>query len=333
MTRVVSAVLVVAALQGFSPASQHPASQRPASQPCLYWPHAAADTAADVKAAGIQRLCVPPDRAAEWKTAGFDAVPAQFGARARARVPGITSKPQLLSATRTPWVDSNGWRFIRDPAGAYAYELPAGKAPLAAAEAFAYGVDALLHVDRADLSELGKMFAFQASLPRAQLAALADFGFVDDGSDIAAEVMNLLVRRNLLFQALKAPSAQFKINVVLGQAGYSREEALDNPSAFALKVRQQLTDERRTLRIYGTEVVIGRLAGDSRRARLHLLNYGGRQLEGLRIRLRGTYRDGVLHLPGAPQSTLSDYAVADGATEFSVPRITMYAVIDLTAAR
>ena len=41
------------------------------------------------------------------------------------------------------------------------------------------------------------------------------------------------------------------------------QEAAD-PSAFALKIRRQLTDERRTLRVYGSEVVICRLTGERR---------------------------------------------------------------------
>jgi hypothetical protein len=328
MTRaVVVATLVV---QGFSPALP---DVRPADGPCLYWPHSVDDTASDLRSAGIRRLCVPPDRSDAWKAAGFEATPTQFGARERMKVPGIISKPQLLSATRIPWVDANGWRFIRNPTIGYAYELPAGKAVLTAAEAFAYGVDAALQIDRADLQPLGRMMAFHAQLPPADFPALADFGFVDDGSDIAGEVMNLLVRRNLLFQAVKTPSPRFKLNVVLGTKEYSREEALDSPSTFALKVRQQLTDERRTLRVYGTEVVIGRLTGDAGRARLYLVNYGGRELEGLRIRVRGTYGSAVLHVPGAAPQKPGDYAAVDGATEFSIPRIAAIAVIDLTAGR
>ena len=152
---------------------------------------------------------------------------------------------------------------------------------------------------------------------------------VDDGSAITGEVMNLLARRNLLFQVVKEPSPRFSVNVAIGTAAYPREEAAD-PSAFALKIRRQLTDERRSLRLYGSEVVIGRLTGDGERIRLHLVNYGGREIEGLRVRLRGAYRAGEARLPGAGRVPLQDYAVADGATEFSVPRISTYAVIDLT---
>ena len=114
--------------------------------------------------------------------------------------------------------------------------------------------------------------------------------------------------------------------------GAPREEASD-PSAFALKIRRQLTDEERSLRVYGSEVVIGRLTGDTQRVRLHLINYGGREIEGLRIRLRGAYRNGEAYIAGAGRVALNDQVVAEGATEFSLPRIATYAAIDLRAER
>jgi hypothetical protein len=64
-----------------------------------------------------------------------------------------------------------------------------------------------------------------------------------------------------------------------------------------------------------------------------LINYGGREIEGLRIRLRGTYRTGEARIPGAGRVPLQDHVIADGFTEFSVPRIVTYAAIDLEAAR
>lgn len=312
--------------QGFSPAPS----------PCLYWPHGVDDTAAALKSAGIARLCVPSDRAGVWRAAGFGVTslgPAEIASREALPAPAIKGRVALVSATRSPWVVANGWRFVRSPTARYAYDLPAGKAALAAAEVFAYGADAVLTIDRADLPELGRMFAFLAQLPGADLPPLADFAVVDDGSELAGEVMNLLVRRNLLFQVVRTPSPRFKINVALGATGYSREEALDNPSAFALRIRRQLTDEQRTLRVYGSEVVICRLTGEAGRLRLHLLNYGGREIEGLRLRLRGAYRSGVVHAAGVGPLKLEDHAVTEGATEFSIPRMTTYAVIDLTAAQ
>ena len=244
--------------------------------------------------------------------------------------PGVTARAGVASPTRSPWIVANGWRFTRDPTAKYRYDLPAGKATLAAAEVFAYGADALLKIDPADAAGLDAMLKSLEALPAADLPAIADIGVVDDGSPITGEVMNLLARRNLLYQVVKSPSARLRLNVVMGSREFPLADAAD-PSAFALKIRRQLTDEQRTLRVYGSEVVIGRLTGDAGRIRLHLINYGGREIEGLRLRLRGAYGTGDAYVEGTGRVPLQDHVVADGATEFSLPRMKTYAVIDLKA--
>jgi hypothetical protein len=85
--------------------------------------------------------------------------------------------------------------------------------------------------------------------------------------------------------------------------------------------------------VYGSEVVICRLTAEAGWARLHLINYGGREIEGLRVRLRGAYGDGEAHVAGAGRLVLEDRVISGGATEFTIPRIATYAVIDLRAAR
>jgi hypothetical protein len=305
-----------------------------AALPCLYWT-AAVDSAPRVKAAGIERLCVPPERAEEWRKAGFSAVALSEGDRAvrdTLLAPGIRARADRASATRSPWVDANGWRFLRDPAGQFAYDLPAGRAALAAAESFVYGADAVLKIDPADLEDLGKMMAFVAQLPASDLPDVADLAVVDDGSAPLGEVLNLLVRRNLLVRIVKAPSSDFGINVKLGTKEYPLKEA-GEPSALALKIRRQLTDEQRALRIFGSEVVIGRLTSNGSRARLHLLNYGGREIEGLRIHLRGSFPQGEVLVAGQGPARLEEHAVVDGATEFTVPRLGTYGVVDLAAVK
>lgn len=244
--------------------------------------------------------------------------------------PGVTARAGVASPTRSPWIVANGWRMTRQPAAKYRYDLPAGKAALAAAEAFAYGADALLKIDPADEAGLEAMLKSLEALPAADLPAIADIGVVDDGSPITGEVMNLLARRNLLYQVVKSPSARLRLNIVMGSREFPLADAAD-PSAFALKIRRQLTDEQRTLRVYGSEVVIGRLTGDAGRIRLHLINYGGREIEGLRLRLRGAYGTGDAYVEGTGRVPLQDHVVADGATEFSLPRMKTYAVIDLKA--
>lgn len=257
---------------------------------------------------------------------------ADVAAREALPTPGVTARAGVASPTRSPWIVANGWRFARRPAAKYRYELPAGKAALALVEALAYGVDAVLKIDPADEAGLGAVLSALDALPAADLPAIADLGVIDDDSPIAGEVMNLLARRNLLYEVVKAPSARFRLNIAIGSREYPVEAAAD-PSAFALKIRRQLTDDQRALRVYGSEVVIGRLTGDARRIRLHLVNYGGREIEGLRLRVRGAYGAGDAWVQGAGRVPLIDHAVADGATEFSLPRIGVYTVVDLTAAR
>jgi len=283
--------------------------------PCVY-STSDAGTRASLETAGIERICTDSD------LIGREALP----------VPGTAPRAGVASPTRAPWIVASGWRFMRQPDAKYVYDVPAGKAALAAAEAFAYGADAALKIDPADLRSLGEMVRFLASLPPADLPAVSDLAIVDDGSAITGEVMNLLARRNLLFEVVKAPSPRFRINIRIGSPEYSREDAAD-PSAFALKIRGQLTDDQRAFRLYGSEVVIARLTAGAGRARLHLINYGGREIEGLRIRLRGAYRTGEAHVARVGRVPLQDQIVASGATEFSIPRLTTYAVIDLEAVR
>jgi hypothetical protein len=278
---------------------------------------------------------VAPERADSWRAAGFTVIPlteAELAARDALPSPGITPRPGLASPTRSPWIVSNGWRLTRQPGAKYLYNVPAGKAALAAAEVFAFGADVVLKIDPADLANLVGMLTFLETLPPADLPAVSDLAIVDDGSAMTGEVMNLLARRNLLFQVVQAPSPRFPVNIRIGTPEYPREEAAD-PSAFAQKIRRQLTDERRALRVYGSEVVICRLTADAGRARLHLLNYGGREIEGLRIRVRGAYGDGEVYVAGAGRLALEDRVVSGGATEFTIPRIAMYAVVDLRTAR
>jgi hypothetical protein len=77
---------------------------------------------------------------------------------------------------------------------------------------------------------------------------------------------------------------------------------------------------------------IGR-TGDGGQVRLYLINYGGGEFEGVRVRLRRVYGDGEARVGGAGPLQLQERVIADGATEFSVPRIATCAVVDLKALR
>jgi hypothetical protein len=118
---------------------------------------------------------------------------------------------------------------------------------------------------------------------------------------------------------VRAPDPRLRLNV---------KSNSDNPQLFAAKIREQITDEQRSLRVYGSEVVLCRLTGDDSQARIHVLNYGRRGVEGVRLRVRGVYGRAQLYAPG-PAGQVSDLAAADGFTEFSLPAIGAYAVVDL----
>ena len=300
--------------------------------PCVYWSQGV-DSRAALEAADIKRICVAPEQVDAWRAAGFTVTAigeADFKTREPLAVPGTAPRAGVASPTRSPWVVANGWRFVRQPDKKYAYEVPAGKGALAAAEASAYGGDAVLKVDPADLKAVGGMLTFLENLPAADLPPIADLAIVDDGSAVTGEVMNLLMRRNLLYQIVKSPSSQYPITIAIGSPEYPAAEAAD-PSSFAQRIRRQLTDDRRSLRVYGSEVVICRVTGNGSQARVHLLNYGGREIEGLRIRLRGAYATGEAYVAGGGRLALTDQVAADGVTEFSIPRLATYAVVDLKA--
>jgi hypothetical protein len=300
---------------------------------------AAAPAAGAVAGAGVKQFYVAPEQVEALKALGLPVSPLgadSLAGRETLLVPGVAPRAGVASPTRSPWVNANGWRY-RKAAGAatFAYDVPPGRAALAAAEAYAYGGDAVVKIDVTqkstpnDLPALGTMMTFLSKLPAANLPDVADIGVVDDGSPLTAEVINLLSRRNLMFRVVKAPANDLKVNVKLGTKEYPEADAA-NPSAFALKVRRQLTDDERSLRLYGSEVVIARFTAEGSKARLHLLNYGGRPSEGLRIRLRGAWKESANHISGADSPVaLADFTTADGWTEFTLPRLNTYAAIDL----
>jgi hypothetical protein len=278
---------------------------------------------------------VPPEKIEAWRAAGFKVVAMprnELEGRERLLPPGIQRKYNVASPTRVPWVDANGWRFLRAPSGQYLYDLSPGKAALAAAESFVYNADAVVKIEPADLVEFGQMLAFLRPLPTDELPSVADFVVIDTGTVASGEMMNLLLRRNLLFQLEKFPSALHRINIKLGTREYPESIAAD-PGAFAQKIRQQLGDENRSLRIYGSEVVLARLLSDSTKLRLHLLNYGGREIEGLRVRLRGKFASGSAMVAGIGRASLADFLVEGKATEFTIPQMGSYALIELPIAK
>jgi len=297
--------------------------------PLLFWDQGP-ETADQLLRAGIREVAVPPSLEAAWKSKPDLAVRIVNSAEAvKLTKPGVQMRPNVASATRSPWVDTNAWKLLRAPAGRFFYEAPGPAASLAAAEAHQYGAEAWISTDSAGLEPLAAMLGFLIQLKPFAGQPVADIGFVDDGSTAAGEVINLMVRRNLLFRIVKAPDNKLRMNVPFGAGKYTRQAAA-NPSEMAQQIRAELTDEKRSLRIYGSEVVIARLTGDGRRLRVQLLNYAARPVNGLRVRVRGVYKNNEVRVFGLPDAALLDFESDSQATEFTLRQLPSYAVVDLT---
>jgi hypothetical protein len=289
--------------------------------PGLYWDKGP-ETAPVLQKAGIERVFVPAARLEAWPKQGIRVEAADPAKRTKLTTPGVQYRMNQAAATSMPWLDANGWQIVRQPGGSYYYDVPAAAVPLALAEAYAYQANAIIH-PAGDPESFGSMLAFLKRIDRTPLPAMANIGIQDDGSDITGEVMNLLSRRNLLFRVETGRNPKLDLNIKP-----DAKEAGD-PYAYAQKIRQQLGDDKRLLRLYGSEVVIGRLTGEGRTARLHLLNYSNRKVVGLRVRVRGQYAKGVLAVFGHDGAALADFEKPEGATEFTVPEMGAYAVVDL----
>ncbi len=267
---------------------------------------------------GVDRITVA---AADANVAGLS----------KATTPKVTFRRNEASATRAPWVDSNGWRYLRQPDGHFYCDAPgAAAAALAAAEAFAYDVHVAIHTDDAGSAPLAKMLAFLRTVKGDDFSPLVNIGFVDDGSAESGEFMNLLVRRNLLFRVIKQADPTLDLTVVPGSAEYPKAEAA-NPSLLAEKVRSNLTDAKRSLRLYGSEVVVGRLVGHGGDARLYLTNYGAARspAQGVRVRVLGSFSKQEAAQFDAPETKLIDVSVDSKGTEFTLPELKTFAIINL----
>jgi hypothetical protein len=301
-----------------------------AALPALFW-DGAADTAPALRDAGINQILVPAARLASWKSVpGIVAEAADLEGAVKLLPPTVDYRINEAAATSAPWVIANGWRFIRRPGGRFYYDVTGKQAALAAAEAFCYGANAMIRTDAAGLKPLAAMLDFLRTITGEPLPPVADIGYIDDGSAASGEVMNLMVRDNLLFQLVTAPDRRLKLNVKLGTREYPLEDA-KNPGVVAHAVRFHLTDEKRSVRIFGSQVVVARLTASPDHVRLHLLNYAGaaRKVEGIRVRVLGAYPKHQLSLADGAGVELLDYSVEPDATEFTLPELKMYAVIDL----
>lgn len=231
--------------------------------------------------------------------------------------PGMRLRMNQASATRSPWVDSNGARYLRGLKSRALVAASENRVDLAAFEAYMFGADAAIAGSAKDKPAFDKAISFLQSLPQERQPGLADISFFDDGSVEALENMNLLLRRNLQFRVVTKEER----GAVKPKAG--------NPSEFAYEVRKKIGDDKRLLRVYGSEVVIARLEGDAKRRTVHLLNYNNRAVDGVRVRVAGTWKSlRVYSSDGALEA--SDVVHEGAVTEFSLARVGKYVVVVLT---
>jgi hypothetical protein len=248
--------------------------------------------------------------------------------------PSVRNVPNVANATSDPWIDSNAWRFHRGMQRASYVQLPAGSAGLAAAEAFTFGMDAILNADPADLAELGQVLRFLKAHDQPRMPRLVNIGIVDDGTPAMGEVLNMLTRRNLLYRVVAQPDRRLNLTVQLGTPDFPKDAA-SNPSEFAARVRAKLGDDNRLVRLYGTTTAIVHLTGAEARARLYVLSYSrNRNQTGLRIRLARRYETTGFAAYGATSdSKVTDLKHPGKTTEFSLPAFSTIAIVDLTAIR
>lgn len=300
--------------------------------PSLFWP-GAPNTASSLREAGIKHIAVPALQVQSWKgIPGISVESVNLSKTVKLPPPGISFHMNKASASRVPWVNSNGWRFMRQPKARFSYDVKGNTAALAAAEAVCFGANAVVQTDTDGLTPLANMLRFLRGIDAQRGPEVADVGFVDDGSPADAEIMNLLIRDNLLFKIVHEPSPGLKLTVRVGSKKYPAQDA-KNPDLLEHSIRANLTDAQRLIRIYGTSIVVARVTGSPDKLRLHLLNYGagdGTRVGAFRVRVLGRYTKAQLHSFDMPNDQVVDYSPESDATEFTVPDLKVYAVVDLT---
>lgn len=234
--------------------------------------------------------------------------------------PGVRYRMNMATATTAPWIDSNLWRYRRKPDEKYLCDVK-GKpaAALAMVEGFVAGVNLALDTTPEQKADYDRMGAFLQALPAGPKQAWTNFTISDDGTFQAGEVMNLLSRRNLLYKIVPAAKADFKL------------EKPANPYEYVLDLRDKFGDDKRAFRLFGSELTVAEVAREGRKVRIHLLNYGSRPVDTLRLRVRGGYTEASAkaHIYGSDNARLTEWQRDGAFTEFTLTALPLYGVIDL----
>lgn len=237
----------------------------------------------------------------------------------RVPAPGLQMRRNMAMATSAPWVDSNLWQYRRAPGKAYFCDVTGKSVELAMAEAYSQDIALALKIAPDQRKAFDEMTAFLTALPEGPAARWVNIAVSDDGSEAASEALNLLSRRNLFYQS----------GVTKAALHLRLTRDIANPYEFMQEARQKLTDEKRILRLFGSEITLAEVRRDTTRVRIHLINYGTRAVESLRLRLEGRYSAITARVFQAPGAQLTDVTPDGAFTEFSLSRLPVYAVIDL----
>lgn len=295
-----------------------------AALPGLLW-NGGPETEAALAKAGITEIGVAAAEAGAWAKSGLKVTAVDLGSVVVLDPPGVDYRLGQAGATAAPWVNSNLWNMLRQPEAVFLVEADRAVLPVAVAEAQAAGVKAYFRVRGEDLDVFAKMLTFFRSVEGPTLPGRANFAVVDDGTDEAGEVMKLLARRNLLFQAVKQRQPGYDLTIELGKAPFTSED----PYEVAGLARSKLGDARRLVRVYGSGTTLARVTGDASHTRIYLIHYGGYRVEGLRVRVRGRFGKGRVAAPGSAPAGLEERTDDADGVEFTIPVLESVAVADL----
>jgi len=239
----------------------------------------------------------------------------------KAAPPGVRYRMNIASATSSPWVDSNLWRYRRDERAKFACDVRQKSIVLAMAEAFSVQASISLQTEASQKADYDTMLAFLQSLPPGPVTRWAQVSITaDDGSFQAGEVLNMLTRKNILFSRGNVPQT---LPIAI-------DSKISNAYEKMQEIREKLGDDHRVLRIFGSELTLAELAREGQRVRLHLVNYGSRPVETIRIRIQGKYTEKNMkaYVYGVNASRLFDFVQEGDFTEFSLDRLPVYGVLD-----
>jgi len=236
----------------------------------------------------------------------------------KAIAPGVRYRMNMASATSSPWVDSNLWRYLRNPQANYLCDTKGKSVVTAMAEGFSTGVKLALQTAPEQKADFDKMHEFLRQIPDGPSQPWVNFTVSDDGSFQAGEVMNMLSRRSIGFRV--APKGDYALTAKMTNAYEAMQE-----------IREKLSDDRRVLRLFGSELTLAVAAREGNRVRLHLVNYGQRPVDHLRLRVQGRFRQQSIktYLYGGVAAKLMDFEAGKDFTEFTLETLGPYGVIDL----